>query len=84
MERKGQDIFIALDTSKSMLVQDIKPSRFGRAKQEILALIDSFKGDRVGLIIFSGDAFIQCPLTMDYSALKLPFLGLQSLLVLNI
>ncbi len=69
--RKGQDIFIALDTSASMFVTDARPYRFKRAKQEIKGLIESLKGDRVGLIAFSGTAFIQCPLTTDYSALHM-------------
>ncbi len=69
--RKGQDIFIALDTSMSMNATDARPSRFKRAKQEIKGLIESLKGDRVGLIAFSGNAFIQCPLTADYSALHM-------------
>lgn len=69
--RKGQDIFIALDTSKSMLAQDMGSSRFDYAKQEIKGFIENLRGDRVGLIAFSGDAFIQCPLTLDYSALNL-------------
>lgn len=70
-ERKGQDIFIALDTSLSMLSSDIRPTRFHRAKQEIQGLIETLKGDRIGLIAFSGAAFVQCPLTTDYSALQL-------------
>ena len=69
--RRGQDIFIALDTSKSMLAQDIGSSRFDYAKQEIKGFIENLRGDRVGLIAFSGDAFIQCPLTLDYSAINL-------------
>ncbi len=71
IERKGQDIYIALDVSKSMLAQDIKPSRLEHAKREILSLVDELKGDRIGLIAFAGDAFIQCPLTTDYSAIKM-------------
>jgi Ca-activated chloride channel family protein len=72
IQRKGQDIFIAIDTSKSMLAKDIMGmSRFDYAKQEIKGLIKNLKGDRVGLIIFSGDAFIQSPLTLDYGALNL-------------
>jgi Ca-activated chloride channel family protein len=70
-ERKGQDIFIALDTSMSMYSRDTLPSRFTRAKQEIKGLIENLKGDRVGLIVFSGNAFIQCPLTTDYHALHM-------------
>ena len=71
VERKGQDIYIALDLSNSMRANDISPSRLEHAKREILSLIDDLKGDRIGLIAFAGDAFIQCPLTTDYSALKM-------------
>jgi Ca-activated chloride channel homolog len=71
VERKGQDIYIALDLSNSMLASDIAPSRLEHAKREILSLIDELKGDRIGLIAFAGNAFIQCPLTTDYSALKM-------------
>jgi Ca-activated chloride channel homolog len=73
-ERKGLNIFIAIDTSASMEARDIKPSRLDHAKTEVLGLIENLKGDRIGLIAFSGDASIQCPLTLDYSAAKL-FLG---------
>tara|TARA_B100000427_G_scaffold238209_1_gene201146 strand:+ start:16400 stop:17428 length:1029 start_codon:yes stop_codon:yes gene_type:complete len=71
VERKGHDIFIAIDLSQSMLAQDIKPSRLTHAKREVLGLIDDLKGDRIGLIAFSGDAVVQCPLTSDYSAVKM-------------
>ncbi len=69
--RKGQDIYIALDVSKSMLAKDLQPSRFAFAKQEIGSFIENLKGDRIGLILFAGNAFVQCPLTLDYSAVKL-------------
>lgn len=68
---KGIDILIALDTSKSMLAEDIKPNRMERAKLAILDLVDRIEGDRVGLIAFSGSAFLQCPLTLDYNAFRL-------------
>lgn len=71
IERKGLDIFIALDTSLSMSAQDIRPSRFKKAIREIQGLINALKGDRVGLIAFSGESFIQSPLTRDYSAARL-------------
>ena len=71
VERRGHDIYIAFDLSKSMLAQDIRPSRLAHAKREVFGLIDELQGDRIGLIAFAGDAFIQCPLTSDYSALKL-------------
>lgn len=68
VKRRGVDIVIALDTSKSMLSQDVKPNRFERARREVYDLIHMLKGDRVGLVVFSGGAFLQCPLTLDYGA----------------
>jgi Ca-activated chloride channel family protein len=65
---RGIDILIALDTSKSMLAEDIKPNRLERAKLAIFDIVDKLEGDRVGLIAFSGQAFLQCPLTLDYDA----------------
>ncbi len=68
VKRRGVDIVIALDTSDSMLSQDVKPSRLERAKMEVYDLIKMLRGDRVGLVVFSGDSFLQCPLTLDYGA----------------
>jgi len=70
-KRYGVDIMIAIDTSSSMLAQDIKPSRIEKAKLEISSLIDKLKGDKVGILTFAGDSFMQCPLTLDYSAAKM-------------
>jgi Ca-activated chloride channel family protein len=70
-KRKGIDVIIALDISNSMLAEDIKPNRLERAKQTISKLIDKMQSDRIGLIVFAGDAFVQLPLTTDYSAAKL-------------
>lgn len=70
-QSKGIDIAIAIDVSKSMLAQDIKPSRLERAKLAVLDFIAQSRGDRVGLIAFAGNAFLQCPLTLDYDALRL-------------
>lgn len=70
-KRRGIDVVVALDASKSMYARDVTPSRLERAKLELTALLDSLKGDRVGLVVFAGDAFIQCPLTSDYAAAKL-------------
>ncbi len=67
----GIDIYILLDVSKSMLAEDIKTSRLEKAKYEISKLIQRLKGDRIGLIIFAGDAYVQIPLTSDYSAANL-------------
>jgi Ca-activated chloride channel family protein len=68
VEREGIDLVIALDASLSMLAEDMKPNRLERAKQEIVDLIQGLKGDRVGLVVFAGDAFVLCPLTVDYDA----------------
>ena len=69
--RSGVDIMIVLDTSLSMLAEDIKPNRLERAKQEIRSFIDRLAGDRIGLVAFSGVSFVQCPLTLDYGAAKI-------------
>ena len=71
IERKGIDIIIALDCSRSMLATDIAPSRLDRAKREVFDLLHMLKGDRVGLVAFAGTAFLQCPLTQDYEAFNL-------------
>lgn len=68
VEREGIDMVIALDVSLSMLAEDMKPNRLERAKQEIVDLIQGLKGDRVGIVVFAGDAFVICPLTVDYDA----------------
>jgi len=70
VEREGVDIFVALDVSASMLAEDIKPSRLEKAKHEISSFIDILEGDRIGFIAFAGEAFVQCPLTLDYGAAK--------------
>lgn len=66
VRHKGLDIVIAVDTSKSMLCQDIKPDRLSRAKLAIRDFIQRLNADRVGLVAFSGSAFQECPLTIDY------------------
>jgi len=68
LKRKGIDVVVALDVSNSMLARDMKPNRLTKAKQEIRAVIDRLKGDRIGLEAFAGEAFVQCPLTLDYGA----------------
>jgi len=71
VKQEGIDLFIALDVSRSMLAEDIKPNRLQKAKYEIRNLIDRLAGDRIGMIVFSGEAFTQFPLTIDYSAANL-------------
>ena len=71
MKREGVDVVIALDCSLSMMAEDFKPNRLEKAKQEVKGLIDRMQGDRVGLVAFAGVAFVQCPLTIDYSAAEM-------------
>ena len=70
-KRKGVDLVIALDVSRSMLAEDIGPNRLQRARFQTGELLDRLEGDRVGLVVFAGKAFVQCPLTLDYGALRL-------------
>lgn len=70
VKRKGIDILFALDTSKSMLTEDIRPNRLERAKLAIIDFVGQLDGDRVGLLPFAGSAFLMCPLTIDYSAFE--------------
>ncbi len=69
-KQRGIDILFAVDTSKSMLTQDVTPDRLTRAKLAITDLVKKLDGDRVGLIAFAGDAFLQAPLTLDYDAFQ--------------
>lgn len=71
VKQEGVDIFVALDVSLSMKAEDIKPNRLEKAKLEIRNLIDRLGGDRLGLVVFAGEAFTQFPLTTDYSAANL-------------
>lgn len=71
VERKGVDIVFLLDTSLSMLAEDVKPNRLGKAKLEIKNMIRKLRGDRVGMVAFAGSSFLQCPLTLDYGAFLL-------------
>ena len=75
VQRRGVDIVIALDVSDSMLVQDAEVggrlTRLERAKREIADLLRMLEGDRIGLVAFAGDAFLECPLTLDYAAAEI-------------
>jgi Ca-activated chloride channel family protein len=71
VRREGMDIVVALDLSNSMLAEDIAPNRLERSKLEIQRLISRLEGDRVGLVAFAGQAFVQSPLTADYGAARL-------------
>lgn len=71
VKQVGIDIYIALDVSLSMKAEDLKPNRLEQAKNEIASLMKKLEGDRIGLIIFAGQSYIQFPLTADYSAANL-------------
>jgi len=71
MKRNGADVIIALDVSNSMKAEDLSPNRLGRAKQAISRLLDKLEGDRIGIVIFAGEPFVQLPITTDYAAAKL-------------
>jgi Ca-activated chloride channel family protein len=71
IEQEGRDLFVALDISRSMLAQDCPPDRITCAKKKIKALLKCLACERVGLILFSGSTFIQCPLTSDYNAMNM-------------
>ncbi|MBM2815785.1 MAG: rane protein [Ignavibacteria bacterium] len=70
-KREGVDVIIAIDVSNSMKAEDIRPNRLERAKQSVSKMIDKFLSDRIGIVVFAGDAFLQLPVTTDYSAAKL-------------
>ncbi len=69
-EQRGVDILFAIDTSRSMLTPDVKPSRLARAKLAVEDLLDHLNGDGVGLVAFAGEAFLQAPVTTDYDAFR--------------
>lgn len=71
VERTGVDVIFAVDTSESMLARDLKPDRLSAAKDTVGALIARMQGDRVGIVAFAGDAFLYCPLTLDYGAAQM-------------
>jgi Ca-activated chloride channel family protein len=67
---RGSDLYVLIDVSRSMLAQDVPPSRLGRAKADVAALVNRLEGERVGLIAFAGAAVVKCPLTVDYDAFR--------------
>jgi Ca-activated chloride channel family protein len=71
VKRQGVEIMVCLDVSNSMLSEDIKPNRLERAKQMLSRMTDTFTDDKVGLIVFAGDAFTQLPITSDYISAKM-------------
>lgn len=71
IKKQGVEVIIALDVSNSMLAEDIQPDRLTRAKQAISRLVDDLENDKIGLIVFAGDAYIQIPITTDYISAKM-------------
>jgi Ca-activated chloride channel homolog len=71
VKREGVDVILALDVSNSMLAEDLSPNRLERAKRGIAQFVDQLKGDRLGLIVFAGEAYVQLPITTDYAAAKM-------------
>jgi Ca-activated chloride channel family protein len=80
-KQEGIDIMIALDVSNSMIAEDLKPNRLQRAKLAIEKLVNRLGGDRVGIIVFAGNAYVQLPITTDYSAAKLFLNGIDNTIV---
>ncbi len=70
VERRGVELVLCLDTSRSMLARDLPPDRLSRAKKDIKALLPQLRGDRIGLLAFAGDARVVCPLTHDLGAFE--------------
>jgi Ca-activated chloride channel homolog len=70
IKRQGIEMIIALDVSRSMMAEDIKPNRLERAKQAIISLINKMQDDKIGMIVFAGDAYTQLPITSDYISAK--------------
>ena len=71
IKKQGVEVIIALDVSNSMLAEDIQPNRLTRAKQAIERLVDNLENDKIGLIVFAGDAYTQIPITTDYVSAKM-------------
>ena len=78
IKRKGRDVVILLDTSRSMLAEDIKPSRLERSKIAITDLMETLKGDRIAIVTFAGNSVIKCPLTQDYAFVRMALADISS------
>ena len=81
VKRKGIDLMIALDISNSMQAEDLYPNRLSRAKRSIEELLTYLRSDRIGIVVFAGEAFVQLPITSDYSAAKLFLNSIESNLI---
>ncbi len=71
IKRQGRDVCILLDTSRSMLAEDIKPNRLERSKIAIRDLLETLKGDRIAIVTFAGNSTVKCPLTQDYAFVRM-------------
>jgi len=69
--RRGVDVIVAVDTSSSMLTEDVKPNRMAQARAAVGSFIDLLRGDRVGVVAFAGTSYVACPLTLDYTAARM-------------
>jgi len=69
--RRGVDVIVAVDTSLSMLAEDVKPNRMAQARAAVGSFMDLLRGDRVGLVAFAGTSYVACPLTLDYTAARM-------------
>jgi Ca-activated chloride channel family protein len=81
IKREGIEIIVALDVSNSMLAEDIKPNRLERSKQELTRLLDRLDNDRIGMIVFAGEAYTQVPITNDYLSAKMFISGINCQLI---
>ncbi len=81
VKRKGIEIMIALDVSNSMNAQDIEPTRLERAKLAIARLVDRLSNDRIGMVVFAGQAYVQLPITTDYPSAKMFLAGINTQMV---
>lgn len=81
VKREGIDVVLAVDLSNSMMSEDIKPNRLERTRQYLYRFIDHLENDRIGIIVFAGNAYVQMPLTIDYSAARLFVSNLNTTMV---
>jgi Ca-activated chloride channel homolog len=81
VKHEGIELIVALDISNSMLAEDVKPNRLERAKQELTRLLDKLDNDRIGLIVFAGEAYTQIPVTNDYLSAKMFLSGISTQMI---
>lgn len=78
VKKQGVELMIVLDVSNSMLAEDIKPNRLEKAKMAISRMVEKLSNDKIGMIVFAGDAYVQLPITTDYSSAKLFLSGINT------